>query len=149
MTARDSELALLCRSCGLCCDGSLFGRVDLEPEEVGAARKARLRVVPSATAFEQPCAALSGVDPVPRPKSRARERRCAVYDDRPRACRRFLCRLHERHRVEGGPLEDRLAAVRRVRALLAALAAGGGVMPAHEYRELTTRLEADFARASE
>jgi hypothetical protein len=32
--SRDLELTALCQSCGLCCDGSLFGRVRLESSEV-------------------------------------------------------------------------------------------------------------------
>jgi hypothetical protein len=48
---------------------------------------------------------------------------CSIYRDRPRACRRFVCRLHERHRREGGPIEARLVAVRRVRELISDLEA--------------------------
>lgn len=102
------ELTTLCKSCGLCCDGSLFGRVDLTPEELPLARKNRLHVV-NDRAFEQPCAAL-GVGNA-----------CAIYDERPHACRRFTCRLYARHAREGGPLEPRLAIVRRARELLGRL----------------------------
>ena len=123
---RERELETLCKSCGLCCDGSLFGRVPLEPGERDAARKNRLRVVASGASFEQPCAAFAGT--------------CRAYDDRPRACRAFVCRLHERHRLEGGPLEARLASVRRARELLAAARPDGPL------DELTDLLERDFAR---
>jgi len=154
-SARDDEvreaLATLCRACGLCCDGSLFGRVPLaSAAEVERAKRRHLRVVPSGRSFEQPCAALvatatnrdegsgggardgaateagefparadlaSGVgasDAVP-----TAPRACAIYDDRPDACRAFVCILHEQHRREGGPLEARLATVHRARSLLA------------------------------
>jgi hypothetical protein len=156
-TWEPSELAILCQSCGLCCDGSLFGRVDLEPEEVGPARRHRLAVVPSGKAFEQPCAALvtgeSG-------------RHCSIYDERPISCRRFVCRLYDRHMREGGPIEERIAVVRRVRLLVASLEESGlepvdfegaqssdrladprliAAMPV--YRELMSSLERDFSRA--
>jgi Fe-S-cluster containining protein len=155
-----ADLAALCQSCGLCCDGSLFGRVGLEPEEVELARRRRLRVLPRAEGFEQPCAALASPGP------RLGERRCSIYDDRPLACRRFVCRLLDRHRREGGAIEGRLSVVRRVRSLVASLEASG-LTPAdfegthastqhvrpgaeverHAYLELTRILEEDFARA--
>jgi len=118
-----TDLEKLCRSCGLCCDGSLFGRVPLAPDE----RKTRLRVVSSGASFEQPCSAFSGT--------------CAIYEERPRACRAFTCRLYERHQREGGPLEPRLASVRRARALLAT------ARPDEPHDELASLLERDFARA--
>ncbi|HEY1956480.1 MAG TPA: hypothetical protein VGH28_12735 [Polyangiaceae bacterium] len=123
----ERDLEALCRSCGLCCDGSLFGRVPLEPGEVDCAKKNRLRVIPSGASFEQPCRAFAGT--------------CRVYDERPRACHAFECRLYDRHRREGGPLEARLASVRRARELLAA------ARPDEPQDELTALLERDFSRA--
>ncbi len=132
----DEELATLCQSCGLCCDGSLFGRVPLATDEVAAARRRRLHVLPNGRAFEQPCTALAlldGADP---------RRVCSVYADRPRACRGFTCRLHERHRREGGPLEPRIATVRRVRRLIADVEASGRTST-----DLLRHLDEDLARA--
>jgi hypothetical protein len=153
-----SELATLCGACGLCCDGSLFGRVDLVPEEVEPARRNRLHVLDDGRAFEQPCSALAVVG--------GGRRECSIYGERPLACRRFMCRLYDRHRREGGPLEPRLAAVRRVRELAADLEASGlspgdfegepskvdgggreGSLARRAFAELTRRLEEDFARA--
>jgi len=150
--AGDAELALLCQSCGFCCDGSLFGRVDLEPEEVAPARANRLHVVRDRS-FEQPCTAL---------RSDAGQSSCSIYEQRPHACRRFSCRLHERHLRESGPLEPRLEAVRRVRELVAYLQDSGfgpadfeDRLPgrpgapdqahARAFSELSRRLEEDFA----
>jgi Fe-S-cluster containining protein len=99
-----TELEVLCVSCGLCCDGSLFGRVMFEPDEL--APKKRLHLIASGRGFDQPCGALD------------EDRTCAIYDERPRACRRFICKLHDRHRREGGPLEARIAIVKRVHELL-------------------------------
>lgn len=134
ITPRDEELGTLCRTCGMCCDGTLFEYGGLQPGEVSRARKIGLRVIDRGTAFEQPCAAFDagGVG-------------CTVYEDRPEACRAFRCRLFERHRVEGGPLAPRLADVAEARALLARYEAG----PADEalLEEIRDRLERDFARA--
>jgi Fe-S-cluster containining protein len=158
--AVEGDLALLCQSCGMCCDGSLFGRVDLEPEEVETARRHRLRVLPEARAFEQPCAALASSGPG------LATRRCSMYDERPASCRRFACRLYDRHRQEGGPIEERLRVVRRVRDLAASLEESGLVPSDFEsgpssarpvdprvaramstYLELSRSLEEHFARA--
>jgi Fe-S-cluster containining protein len=152
------DLEALCQSCGLCCDGSLFGRVTLQPEEVVVAKKSRLRVISTGKGFEQPCSALVRTTP-----GAGEHVACSIYDERPLACRRFVCRLHDRFRREGGPIEPRLAAVFRVRQLLAMLEASGlepadfeayGVdhQPGGEslqaaYVELMRRLEEDFARA--
>jgi len=137
----DDDLAMLCQSCGLCCDGSLFGRVGLEPEEVEPARKMRLRVLDGGKGFEQACSALA-------PLEGERGRRiCSIYPARPRACCRFVCRLYERHRREGGPIEQRLVAVRRGRELVAYLEASG--MTAADFAGEGEMMEAleDFARA--
>ena len=166
-----NELTALCGACGLCCDGSLFGRVPLAPDEATPSRRLRLRVLPDGRAFAQPCTAL--VPGVARPDARAAAaapleplRVCAIYEERPRACAAFACRLYARYRHEGGPLEPRLAAVRRVRELVSLLDAAG-VSPAdfdgdatairargaegasleQAFGELSRRLEEDFARA--
>jgi Fe-S-cluster containining protein len=113
----------------MCCDGSLFGRARLEPDEVESARRLRLRVVGNGGSFEQRCSALAfGA--------------CTIYEERPATCRRFVCRLHERLRVEGGALEPYLERVRRVRELFAHFEASREVEP-----ELATLLADDFARA--
>jgi Fe-S-cluster containining protein len=137
----EGDLATLCQSCGLCCDGSLFGRVDLGPDEVEPMRKRRLRITDGGRTFEQPCAALTSGETAVKTDVRV----CSIYDQRPSSCHRFVCRLYDRHEREGGPLEPRLAAVRRVRELVAALESHG-LAPA-EFAELTKRLEDDFARA--
>jgi Putative zinc- or iron-chelating domain len=158
--AMDDDLTRLCQSCGLCCDGSLFGRVGLQGDDVERARRGRLRVLESGNAFEQPCSALTGHE-----AGIDGRRRCSIYDERPRSCRRFVCRLYDRHRREGGPLEPRLTAVRRVRELLADIEGsrpgpadleGDGGVDAPEGQavpespalvDLMRRLEEDFARA--
>lgn len=136
----EDDLVKLCQSCGLCCDGSLFGRVTIQPAEVRRARKNHLHVLEGGNAIEQPCSALSTSD----------ERcACSIYADRLRSCRAFTCRLYDRHRREGGRLEVRLEAVRRVRMLLHLVET---TVYEEDRRsvivELTRRMEDDFARAS-
>lgn len=140
--AREAELGALCRACGACCDGSIFQRVSLEPGEVSLARRHGLRVVERGGAFEQPC-----------PAFRGSVEGCGIYAERPRACHRFRCRLYERHRREGGPLEERLAVVARMRELGERLESSG-FDPAElpealkdDLDELTEILVRDFARA--
>lgn len=110
---REAELEALCLACGLCCDGSLFGRARLEPGEVERARKIGLRVLPSGGSFEQPCSALG------------EGRACAVYTERPNACRAFVCGLWDEHRREGGALAPRLETIARARSLLDAFEKSG------------------------
>ncbi len=125
-----------------------------------AARRNRLRVLDGERAFEQPCTALS----MRETRSSAR-RVCSIYDERPASCRSFACRLYDRHRREGGPLGPRLAAVQRVRELVADLEAEGlsaadfagdprspsrpSVRAWRTHAELQRRLEEDFARAEQ
>lgn len=77
----------LCLHCGMCCDGTLFRDVELQPgDDLEKLRALGLRVsvprsefrVPS---FKQPCAALCP------------DLRCRVYADRPARCREFECAL--------------------------------------------------------
>lgn len=64
----------LCQACGLCCDGSLFVAVPLEPDESvpGGAADGAGRLV-------QPCAFHAGT--------------CGIYAGRPEGCRAFTCRV--------------------------------------------------------
>jgi len=76
----------LCRACGMCCDGTLFDLVRLEPGD-DARRLAQLGLPISpgrgrqAARFPQPCAALCA------------DGSCRVYADRPGQCRAFECQL--------------------------------------------------------
>lgn len=149
MSSETSELETLCQSCGLCCDGTLFQKVLLRPEELEPAKKHGLHVVEN-KGFLQPCPKLV-------------ERSCSIYEHRPSVCKSFTCRLFARHRDEGGPLAARLDAVQRMRELLATLkgygltrsadgevrfeAEGVDAFSAMEaFGELMQRMEEDFAR---
>lgn len=116
----------LCTRCGLCCDGTLFGDVELTgPRE--AARLALLGLDVDADDADAellalPCRGLRGT-------------RCSVYAHRPRCCRTFECRLlqdAERGAVTVDQALTRIAGARRqvqrVKALLA------GMEPRQGYR---------------
>ncbi len=144
-----SELSELCRSCGACCDGTLFHRARLTPDEVEPAKRNGLRVIRDKV-FEQPCAQLEN-------------KSCKIYGSRPSVCESFRCKLFARHRDEGGPIEARLRVVRRFRFMLQKLecygfergsngevrfsAAGPAAAAAAEaFQEVTQLMEDDFAR---
>jgi Fe-S-cluster containining protein len=125
----DDLTSALCRACGMCCDGSLFGRARLDPDEIAGAKKNRLQIVAGGGSFDQPCTALvAGA--------------CTIYEERPRACRGFVCRLNERLAREGGDVAPYIERVRRARELLTHLGELGDVPP-----ELAKLLDDDFARA--
>jgi Fe-S-cluster containining protein len=106
----------LCTSCALCCDGTLFGSVKIEPEErphvrlpiLDADREARRVML-------QPCVALEG-------------RRCSVYEERPQSCARYECELRKGLAAGAVSIEEARAKVDRMHARLdvarAAFAAG-------------------------
>lgn len=80
-----SALSTLCRACGLCCDGSLFTHVGLEPAEIDQLRVLGIptRTLRSGTqVLPQRCSALEGRD-------------CRIYADRPKSCADYNCKLAE------------------------------------------------------
>jgi hypothetical protein len=77
----------LCLECGLCCNGVIFARGQLQPTDDAVRLKVLgLRLVTTrnskskAQKFHQPCAALDGC-------------RCRIYVERPDYCRQFECGL--------------------------------------------------------
>ena len=77
-----SAITELCPQCGLCCNGVLFGDVELKRGD-DAKRLASLGIELFAKggrkAFSQPCACFDGS-------------LCTIYADRPKQCRAFECR---------------------------------------------------------
>ncbi|HWX22869.1 MAG TPA: YkgJ family cysteine cluster protein [Candidatus Binatia bacterium] len=79
----------LCLSCGLCCNGVIFARVQLQPGDDAARLRSLGLPLPERSAapsalrarqFPQPCSALDGC-------------RCRIYPERPHYCRQFECLL--------------------------------------------------------
>jgi Fe-S-cluster containining protein len=106
-------VAQLCPNCGLCCNGVLFGDVELQRGD-DAKRLTQLSVKlfrkGRKTAFPQPCACLvNGL--------------CRIYADRPKRCAAFDCHLLQQ--VQEGKvtatraLKKIAAAGQRVEAVLA------------------------------
>lgn len=76
-----SDSSSICLSCGLCCDGTLIGFVQLDRDEVPRVRE----IMPIEEAggqgfFVHPCSQLCGTS-------------CQVYADRPKQCAAFHCGL--------------------------------------------------------
>ncbi len=96
----------LCLACGLCCDGTLFDNVRLEPGDDAKQLQALGLPVTVSRArqpvarFPQPCAALCA------------DRTCRVYAHRPRQCRTYECMVFKE--AQAGRL-DSAAALRLVK----------------------------------
>ncbi|MCP3137051.1 YkgJ family cysteine cluster protein [Pyxidicoccus xibeiensis] len=113
-------LSTLCLRCGMCCDGTLFTHVSLQPTEVAALQQRGLPLSQRADgspALAQHCAALDG-------------RTCTVYADRPASCRRYHCQLFAALAEKEVSLDEALAVVDEAQALVAA--AGEALPPASE-----------------
>ena len=97
-----SAVEQLCPQCGLCCNGVLFGDVELQradkPDRL-AALGLELFTKQRKRAFSQPCACFDG-------------KLCRIYADRPARCRAFECTQIQK--VELGK-QSLAAAARKVR----------------------------------
>lgn len=80
MTAQDNAI---CIDCGLCCNGTMFHAIDLDPSDdvrVLLTRGAVMVTDAQSKRFHQPCPGFDGSH-------------CLVYESRPSACRSFTCSL--------------------------------------------------------
>lgn len=102
MPGAESKCEALCLACALCCDGTLFARVPLLPEEVLPEGLTASVATGGGRFLGQPCRALGG-------------RRCSVYDARPRVCRSFECLLRSALLADEVSMEEALAVVQRAR----------------------------------
>ena len=150
----------ICLACGLCCDGTLFGDVRLQPGDdpaafkalglpVAAPPRARGEVSKAASRGKvgtkipipgaklvQPCAAFDGC-------------RCRIYSSRPIYCREFECALLKKAKAGEVSAPDALRIIRksrrRVEAVLAMLRELGdddeGRPLAARFRRITRRME--------
>jgi Fe-S-cluster containining protein len=102
----------LCLHCGLCCSGVIFGDVEVQPEEIGAAlapflpnyqasaggragKAGQGASCSRAVKLAQPCAALDGCT-------------CTIYSDRPSYCRQFECLVLKRFQEDRIPRAEAL-----------------------------------------
>ncbi len=99
---------MVCQSCGLCCDGTLFDFVPLIEREQVPSPLVVLQDHSGARIFRLGCVALSGTS-------------CSVYTGRPSACRVFECLLIESVHDGEIDLESALEVVARAKSLVEAV----------------------------
>ncbi len=99
-----SALETLCLACGLCCDGTLFTRVPLRPEESVPDLLDARSTATGARYLPQRCAGLTGTT-------------CGAYAQRPLACRRYECLLFGATREGEVSLPEALEVVRRAKTI--------------------------------
>lgn len=104
------ETSSLCLSCGLCCQGQLFGWVPLQEDEVDRARIWGVDPYQSGDRwrFNQPCRCF-------------RDMRCSVYEARPKECVAYVCELLQRLRDGQINYPEAIAVVAEARKLVDAL----------------------------
>ena len=116
-----SEAEDLCMSYGLCCDGSLFWSVPVEPGEdapVDLDEEGRLC---------QPCTRFQGT--------------CTIYADRPKACRAFDCGVLQRTEAghhDRASAKAKIAEMRRLVTILSGALPGQGSVYRRAAEFLTT-----------
>ncbi len=100
----------LCLHCGLCCDGTLFRDVELQPGDdpmtlraLGLPIRSQPGKAEEGAKFPQPCAALCA------------DLRCRVYDGRPSRCRQFECALFKQVAVGNVESAAALKTIRQTR----------------------------------
>lgn len=98
--------AELCAACGLCCDGTLYGRVTVDDAEAARLQHLRLPLAPhgGGRVLPQPCAAYGSGG-------------CAIYPERPGDCARYECLVYRQVRRGEMNLAAGLALVTRTRRL--------------------------------
>lgn len=101
LSVTKKSLEALCLACGMCCDGTLFDGVQLEPGDDAAKLKALglpvafTRARKPVARFPQPCAALCA------------DCTCRLYARRPVQCRIFECGVFKK--TKAGELEPAAA----------------------------------------
>jgi Fe-S-cluster containining protein len=96
----------LCTRCGLCCDGTLFGDVEL----TGRREAARLEVLGLDVDADD-----ADVELLSLPCHGLRGTRCSVYAHRPECCRTFECRLLQDAERGAVTVDDALARIAEAR----------------------------------
>ncbi len=109
MSFADTAASRLCAGCGMCCDGSIFHTVRLQPADSAKALAAlglKLKRKNKRDLILQPCPA-------------HRNCHCSIYSERPERCRLFACR--QLQAVAAGATTETAAAA-KIREALAQIA---------------------------
>jgi Fe-S-cluster containining protein len=147
-----SAATRLCTACGMCCDGTMFQIVKMQPGDC-AAELAKLgmkiRNKDGEFHMEQPCPAL-------------KELKCTIYDKRPTRCRLFVCQQLRLLESSETTETDAMAMIVETRALAAhvrdlieqcGLREDGQALPERFERLMSTpvdaKLEPELAAARE
>jgi Fe-S-cluster containining protein len=125
----------LCSACGLCCDGTLYGRVVLDTGEAEGLARLRLPVIQDGNerGLPQPCAA-HGPDG------------CTIYEHRPRSCAVYECAVYRQLRhgeITAEAARSRVSEARRLADAVRAL------LPEGQRRPLVDALAAVLAGETE
>lgn len=129
----DTELNLLCKTCGLCCSGHLFAWVRLDASELDKVEKLGLTVIrddPRQRGFLQPCAVWDGT--------------CTVYTspDYPRSCARYKCKQFKQLLDEKTSLNEAMGKVKQAHEMIRDLENSLPASQTVSFRErLLTKLE--------
>ena len=92
----------ICLSCGLCCDGTLIGFVELEEKEVPAIREImEIEEENNENIFLQPCDKYCNG--------------CSIYEDRPANCIKFKCGLLKKFEKKEVAFDSALNAIELVK----------------------------------
>jgi hypothetical protein len=106
---REAPATILCKSCGLCCNGKLFAWVKLRSPEVASATSLGLNVIgshPKNRGFNQPCPLWNGL--------------CTIYTspDYPRSCRTYQCKLLKRLLDGSNSLSEAITVVQQAKKMI-------------------------------
>jgi len=96
----------ICKSCGFCCDGTLFSHVKLQPNEnIINYSSLKLLTNEHGSQFNQPCAAFN------------ENGCCQIYPDRPNNCKIFSCKILRRFKRRDLTKEEALGLIARAKEL--------------------------------
>jgi hypothetical protein len=129
----ESQANLLCKSCGLCCNGNLFIWVKLRPAELDPAEALGMHVYrsdPNQRGFSQPCPLWKG--------------QCTIYTSPhyPRACRSYKCKLLKEMLGGNTSLPNALKVVEQAKGMIRELEALLPILEKTNFRErLVKQLE--------
>jgi Fe-S-cluster containining protein len=128
-----SETSSLCLACGFCCNGVLFTRVTVHPDEIERVRALGLvlETFRDGPGFRQPC-------------SLYRESCCSVYPHHPIGCRAYHCKLLKKYLAGTVTHEQAAQTIQSARELLAAAIAQ--LPPGYDFGQLLREINRDSGR---